>query len=42
MGAAVAITLIFVVLEALSGWLSHSLALVSDAGHNLADGAALG
>lgn len=42
MGAAVVLTLIFVVAEALSGWFSNSLALVSDAGHNLADGAALG
>ncbi len=42
MGAAVALTLAFVVVEALSGWLSHSLALLSDAGHNLADAAALG
>jgi cobalt-zinc-cadmium efflux system protein len=42
MGAAVALTLTFVVVEAVSGWLAHSLALVSDAGHNLADAAALG
>jgi cobalt-zinc-cadmium efflux system protein len=42
MGAAVAVTLAFVVLEAMAGWFSHSLALLSDAGHNLADGAALG
>jgi cobalt-zinc-cadmium efflux system protein len=28
--------------EAVAGWLGHSLALVSDAGHNLADAAALG
>jgi cobalt-zinc-cadmium efflux system protein len=42
MGAAVALTLLFVVIEALSGWLAHSLALLSDAGHNLADAAALG
>jgi cobalt-zinc-cadmium efflux system protein len=28
--------------EALCGWLGHSLALLSDAGHNLADAAALG
>jgi cobalt-zinc-cadmium efflux system protein len=32
----------FVVVEALSGWFGHSLALLSDAGHNLADAAALG
>jgi cobalt-zinc-cadmium efflux system protein len=42
MGAAVALTLVFVVAEAVSGWLAHSLALLSDAGHNLADAAALG
>jgi cobalt-zinc-cadmium efflux system protein len=42
MGAAVTLTLLFVVIEALSGWLAHSLALLSDAGHNLADAAALG
>src|ERR1700724_452888 len=42
MGAAVTLTLLFVVVEALSGWLAHSLALLSDAGHNLADAAALG
>src|SRR6202521_218889 len=42
MGAAVALTLLFVVVEAVCGWLAHSLALLSDAGHNLADAAALG
>ena len=42
MGAAVALTLAFVVAEALGGWWGHSLALLSDAGHNLADAAALG
>jgi cobalt-zinc-cadmium efflux system protein len=42
MGAAVAITVAFVVVEALSGWWGHSLALLSDAGHNLTDAAALG
>jgi cobalt-zinc-cadmium efflux system protein len=42
MGAAVTLTLAFVVLEALFGWFAHSLALLSDAGHNLADAAALG
>ena len=41
MGAAVALTLLFVVAEAVSGWFAHSLALLSDAGHNLADAAAL-
>ena len=42
MGAAVALTLAFVVVEAVSGWCAHSLALLSDAGHNLADAGALG
>src|ERR1700681_173615 len=42
MGAAVTLTLVFVVAEVVSGWLAHSLALLSDAGHNLADAAALG
>jgi cobalt-zinc-cadmium efflux system protein len=42
MGAAVGLTLAFVVVEAVSGWFAHSLALLSDAGHNLADAAALG
>src|SRR5438552_4134893 len=41
MGAAVVLTLLFVGVEAVSGWLAQSLALLSDAGHNLADAAAL-
>src|SRR5690242_6302608 len=41
MGVAVAATLAFVVAEAVAGWFGHSLALLSDAGHNLADAAAL-
>src|SRR5205809_6650992 len=41
MGAAVALTVAFVIVEAASGWFAHSLALLSDAGHNLADAAAL-
>lgn len=36
------VTLAFVAGEALAGWLSHSLALLSDAGHNLSDALALG
>jgi cobalt-zinc-cadmium efflux system protein len=36
-----AITFAFVVAEAITGYLSHSLALVSDAGHNFADALAL-
>jgi cobalt-zinc-cadmium efflux system protein len=35
------ITLIFVLAEAITGYLSHSLALMSDAGHNFADALAL-
>jgi cobalt-zinc-cadmium efflux system protein len=42
MGAAVALTLAFVLVEAACGWYAHSLALLSDAGHNTADAAALG
>ena len=42
MGIAVALTVTFVVVEAVGGWFAHSLALLSDAGHNLADAAALG
>jgi cobalt-zinc-cadmium efflux system protein len=42
MGAAVAATLAFTVAEALAGWSGHSLALLSDAAHNLTDAAALG
>jgi hypothetical protein len=42
MGTAVALTMTFVLIEAVSGWFAHSLALLSDAGHNLADAAALG
>jgi cobalt-zinc-cadmium efflux system protein len=42
LAGATALTLAFVVFEALFGWLGHSLALLSDAGHNLADAAALG
>ena len=40
--AALVLTLAFVTIEALSGWFGPSLALLSDAGHNLADAAALG
>jgi cobalt-zinc-cadmium efflux system protein len=42
MGAALELTIAFVVAEALCGWRAHSLALLSDAGHNVADAAALG
>jgi cobalt-zinc-cadmium efflux system protein len=42
MGLAVGLTLAFVIAEAMAGWWSGSLALLSDAGHNFADAAALG
>jgi Co/Zn/Cd efflux system component len=42
MATAGAVTLGFVVAEAAAGWMGHSLALLSDAGHNLADTASLG
>ena len=42
MSAAVAVTVAFVGVEAVAGWVGGSLALFSDAGHNLADAAALG
>ncbi len=37
-----AVTLLFCVGEAVAGWVSHSLALLSDAGHNVSDAVALG
>jgi cobalt-zinc-cadmium efflux system protein len=40
--AALVLTLVFVTIEALCGWFGPSLALLSDAGHNLADAASLG
>jgi cobalt-zinc-cadmium efflux system protein len=39
--AALALTVGFMIVEAITGWLAHSLALVSDAGHMLADAGAL-
>src|SRR5438105_3623056 len=42
MGTAVALTLAFVAVEGVAGWFGGSLALLSDAGHNFADAAALG
>src|SRR5690348_15089790 len=41
MGFAVGLTILFVLGEAIAGWLGHSLALFFDAGHNLADAMAL-
>ncbi len=40
-GWALAVTLTLMAVEAVGGWLSHSLALVADAAHMLSDGAAL-
>jgi cobalt-zinc-cadmium efflux system protein len=40
--AALALTAAFVTIEALCGWFGPSLALLSDAGHNLADAVSLG
>jgi cobalt-zinc-cadmium efflux system protein len=42
MGAAAVATIAFALIEALGGWWSGSLALLSDAGHMVTDGAALG
>jgi cobalt-zinc-cadmium efflux system protein len=42
MTVAMGLTLAFVVTEAAAGWWGRSLALLSDAGHNLSDAAALG
>ena len=42
MGVAVILTLAFVIGETIAGYVAHSLALLSDAGHNFADAAALG
>src|SRR5579884_2368165 len=39
---AVGLTALFVVVEGLAGYFSHSLALLSDAGHNMTDTLALG
>jgi cobalt-zinc-cadmium efflux system protein len=41
LGVSIALTLAFVVGEAVAGWLANSLALLSDAGHNFADALAL-
>jgi cobalt-zinc-cadmium efflux system protein len=42
MGLALALTLLFALIEAVTGFTSHSLALISDAGHMTTDAAALG
>ncbi|HZT81623.1 MAG TPA: cation diffusion facilitator family transporter [Gemmataceae bacterium] len=41
LGLAIGLTTAFVVAEAVAGWLSNSLALLADAGHNFADALAL-
>jgi cobalt-zinc-cadmium efflux system protein len=41
LAAAVLLTLAFVIAEIIAGYFAHSLALLSDAGHNFADAAAL-
>jgi cobalt-zinc-cadmium efflux system protein len=42
LGLALGMTLLFAVIEAVTGFLSNSLALISDAGHMVTDAAALG
>ncbi|QJE01708.1 cation transporter [Massilia forsythiae] len=42
LGVALALTLLFALIEAVSGVMSNSLALISDAGHMVTDAAALG
>src|SRR4051794_17033576 len=42
LGAALVITFVYMIAEAVGGWLTNSLALIADAGHMLTDVAALG
>jgi cobalt-zinc-cadmium efflux system protein len=42
LGASLVLTAIVMIAEVVGGWLSHSLALLSDAGHMLTDAGALG
>src|ERR671921_383643 len=42
LGAVLGLTLVFMVVEAIGGWISGSLALLADAGHMLTDAGALG
>jgi cobalt-zinc-cadmium efflux system protein len=42
LGGVLGLTLVFMVVEAVGGWLSGSLALLADAGHMLTDAGALG
>ncbi len=39
---ALVLTLAFMIVESIGGWIAHSLALIADAGHMLTDAAALG
>lgn len=41
LGWSLALTLVFMVVESVSGWIAHSLALLADAGHMFTDAAAL-
>jgi Co/Zn/Cd efflux system component len=41
LAAVLALTVLFMVIEAIGGWLSGSLALLADAGHMLTDAGAL-
>jgi cobalt-zinc-cadmium efflux system protein len=41
LAGALALTLLFMVVESAAGWIAHSLALLADAGHMLTDAAAL-
>jgi len=41
LSAALAITLVYMIAEAVGGWLTNSLSLIADAGHMLTDAAAL-
>src|SRR5215213_2926922 len=42
LGAVLGLTLVFMIVEAIGGWISGSLALLADAGHMLTDAGALG
>src|SRR6476469_8452242 len=42
LAAALVITFLYMIAEAIGGWLTNSLALLSDAGHMLTDVAAIG
>src|SRR5918992_3641241 len=42
LGVVLALTVVFMIVEAVGGWISGSLALIADAGHMLTDAGALG